>query len=119
MKKKELPPVDVTNDAECIALGLRLPKRQPRDPSIWTKSNRDRQLIKKYKKSSSLADIGWAAPKRESKLVDKLIVNVKDNPKTTYCYKNCLDTNVSYILDRYEKSLVKAFYGGKQIYPKQ
>lgn len=117
MKRKELPPVNIHNDQECIDLGLRLPKRVPRDPSIWTKSSKDKRALKAIKKTVKTPNLGWAPPQKESRLSETLIINVKDYPKTTYTFKNCPETNIDYILNKYKDVLIKAFFGGKQIYP--
>ena len=118
MKKKELPPVDLKNESECISLGIRNPKVSPRDPSVWTKSKKEKALIRKLKHSARENKIGWAAPQKESRFTNNLIIYVtKDNPKTTISIKDCMEVNVPYILGKYEDILVKAFFGGKQVYP--
>jgi hypothetical protein len=45
-KKKELPPVDVNNKEEMIALGIHPRDRFVRDPSVWTKTPEEKALVK-------------------------------------------------------------------------
>ena len=116
-KHSELPPVNVHNDKECIDLGIRCPHVVPRDKTVWTKSPKEKHQLKKMKRILKTPNISWAPPQKESRLSDRLIINIKNAVKTTYVIKNCLETNIDYILNKYEDVLVKAFYGGKQIYP--
>lgn len=45
-KKKELPPVNVHNQEEMIASGIHPRNRVPRDPSVWTKTPHEKELVK-------------------------------------------------------------------------
>ena len=50
MKEKEIKKVNIYDDAEMIRLGLRQPPVQPRDESVWSKTDKERALLKKYKR---------------------------------------------------------------------
>lgn len=45
-KRKELSPVNVHNQEEMIALGIHLKYKVPRDPSVWTKTPHEKELVK-------------------------------------------------------------------------
>ena len=51
MKKKIInkssSPVDVYNDYEMVSLGIRKPVFTPRDPSVWTKTLKEKKALKK------------------------------------------------------------------------
>lgn len=118
--KKEEKKVDVTNDAQMVALGLRNPLVTPRDSSVWTKTEKERNLWKKYRHFPA-PNYGWAAPAKPTKFIGRLIVNVKGLDKTTYCH-NCAKVDIPYLLSKYKSersSIVKAFWNGKEIDPER
>lgn len=49
-KEKEIKKINIHNDEEMRNNGLiRYPKLEPRDESVWTKTDKERQLLRKYK----------------------------------------------------------------------
>lgn len=122
MKKEEkkVDPVNVNNDAEMVALGIRNPFVQPRDPSVWTKTEKERKAWRKQRNFPA-PDSRWAAPIRVSRFTGRLIVHVKGMDKTTYSH-TCPDTDVQYLLGKYKSdksSIVRAFWNGKEIDPER
>nr|DAJ71567.1 MAG TPA: hypothetical protein [Caudoviricetes sp.]DAN75112.1 MAG TPA: hypothetical protein [Caudoviricetes sp.] len=119
-KKEEDKRVDVNNDAEMVALGIRNPFVTPRDPSVWTKTEKERKAWKKQRRFPA-PDSRWAPPARTSRFVGRLIVNVKGLDKTTYRH-DCPETDIPYLLSKYKSehsSIVRAFWNGKEIDPER
>lgn len=118
MKKVEVEPIDVNNDAMMIAAGLRQPSVKPRDPSVWSKTDKERKLWKRYRRFP-IPEGNWPAPIKSSRFVGVLIVNVKGMDKTTFSHK-CSDVSMPDILSRYKSetcTIVRAFWNGKEINP--
>lgn len=118
MKKseKQASPVNINNDEEMVRLGIRPPKVNPRDPSVWSKTEKERQIWRKVKNFPA-PDTRWAAPIKSSKFIGRLIVHVRGLDKTTYRH-DCYQSDLPYILKKYENessTIVKAFWNGKEI----
>ena len=89
---KSLMPVDVHNDAEMVAIGIRVPLATPVDESVWTKTDTEKkELAKKravlkhyfdHTKGVSTAK-KWSIPLR-----DKLIITIRNHPKFRKIKKN-------------------------------
>lgn len=89
---KSLMPVDVHNDAEMVAIGIRVPLATPIDESVWTKTDAEKkELAKKrtvlkhyfdHTKGVSTAR-KWSIPLR-----DKLIITIRNHPKFRKIKKN-------------------------------
>lgn len=119
-KRKEDQRVDITNDAEMVALGIRNPKVAPRDLSVWTKTEKERKLLKKYHHFPT-PESHWAPPVKTSRFIGRLIVNVNGLEKTTFSH-HCSETDIPYLLSRYKSehsSIVRAFWNGKEINPER
>ena len=119
-KKEEDLRVDVNNDAEMVALGIRNPHVKPRDPSVWTKTEKERRAWKKQRRFPA-PDTRWAPPTRTSRFTGRLIVHVKGLDKTNYRH-DCPETHVPYLLSNYKSersSIVRAFWNGKEIAPER
>lgn len=117
-REREDEKVDVYNDAEMVALGIRNPFVKPRDPSVWTKTEKERAAWKQHRRFPA-PNYGWAAPTKSSRFIGRLIVSVKGLDKTTYCHK-CSDIDLPYILSKYKterSSIIRAFWNGKEINP--
>lgn len=125
--KHESDWVDVNDDALMVKLGIRHPSAAPRDPSVWTKSPKEKALLKKLRnhKSGILAK-GGSSEKYEPLFKYTLCVTIaKDGKfmqfdkklkrkvfKTTFSHK-CYKKEIPFILNRYVneegKSLVKSY----------
>lgn len=135
-KQREVKPVDIHNDAEMVALGLRLPAYPGRDESVWSKTAKEKALLKKMKHScTTKLDRGWGAPPKSIPIPGRLIVRIKpsDNfimvtkegkilKKTTYSHK-CIQSDIPRILSKYTEkgnSIVISYsWNGKTYNPKE
>lgn len=79
--------VDVHNDELMIELGIRPPHLIPRDPSVWTKTPREKKLLKSLRKIHKGHIHFHSVPKKSIPVKAKLIIQLKKNkkfPNTTY-----------------------------------
>lgn len=112
--------VNVNNDAEMVMLGIRPRLVRPRDSSVWTKTEKEREAWKKHRRFPA-PNYGWAPPTKVSRFIGRLIVHVKGMDKTTFSH-NCPESDLSYILSKYKNehySITKAFWNGKEINPER
>ena len=119
-EKKEEKKVDITNDAQMVMLGIRPQLLAPRDPSVWTKTEKERKAWKKQRRFPA-PNTQWAPPTKSSRFTGRLIVQVQGMDKTTYSH-NCPESDLSYILSKYKNercSIVRAFWNGKEIDPER
>lgn len=119
-EKKEEKKVDITNDAEMVMLGIRPQLLTPRDPYVWTKTEKERKAWKKQRRFPA-PNTQWAPPTKSSRFTGRLIVQVQGMDKTTYSH-NCPESDLSYILSKYKNercSIVRAFWNGKEIDPER
>lgn len=115
MKNFKQKPVDLTNDFECVSLGIRNPPLAKRVEGLWRKSPKEKTLLKKLRRSVKISNIGWAAPRKEASYVATLTVNVSGYPKSTYTFKKRPNTMVNYLLDKFQNHIIKAYWNDKQI----
>ncbi len=76
--------VNVRDDALMVSLGFRQPPLQPRDPSVWTKTETEKKKLMNLKhrlKGKFCANWGYVSP--EIPVYGKLIVYIKKDPKYT------------------------------------
>lgn len=114
----ELDLVDITNDEMMIREGLRQPIQTPRDPSVWTKTEKEKRLWKKYRRVLA-PNTRWASPEKSNGLPGKLIIQVRGLEQSTYSHK-CLTTDVLYLLSKYKtesSSIVKSSWNGQTFDP--
>ena len=131
-KKTEEEWIDIHDDALMVSLGLRQPKLIPRDPSVWTKSKKEKEFIKKMKHSISQQFVNtWGGKKDIVNFKGKLNVTIKKNdsftmydstlkrriPKTTFSF-NCYEYYIPFILQRFKISktedlVIKVTFNGK------
>jgi len=117
--------VDVHDEALMIELGIHPPMAQPRDPSVWTKTNKEKKELARVKRLFKGKMHCGIVPVKRSTCKAKLIVQLKKNkkfPYTTYsiiCYQH----EIPGILSKYSelnkqtgcmKSLVSKYnYNGR------
>lgn len=119
-EEKKEEKVNVNNDAEMVMLGIRPRLVRPRDSSVWTKTEKEREAWKKHRRFPA-PNYRWAPPTKVSRFIGRLIVHVKGMDKTTFSH-NCLESDLSYILGKYKNehcSITKAFWNGKEINPER
>lgn len=109
--------VNVYDDAEMVALGIRNPKVPPRDPKVWTKTIEEKAKARVAKNSiKSQFSSGWGHSCRTIPVYGKLIVYIKPSsrfcmvdPKTgkkinkTVFSHNCGQSDISRILSKYKE----------------
>jgi hypothetical protein len=95
--------VDVHNDALMVSLGIRQPNLQPKDMSVWTKTPREKKILKVLRKryKNSIKTKSMYIPKTIP-VYDKLIVQIKPTKgmKTTYSHQ-CGQSDIPRILGNY------------------
>ena len=129
--KEEKDPVDVNNDGQMVALGLRNPKAFERDPSVWSKTDEERKSLSYFKSMFDFNSSKWAAPQYKVGTPDKLIVYLKgfkrvekaafqkQQPRTTMSH-TCVRSEIKDILASYKKQglqIVKYVWQGKTYGP--
>ena len=112
-QRKEVPPVNCANDEECVFLGIRTPKVSPRVESLWRKTDKEKKLIKKFKRQVDSTRYQWAPPMKQSTYVGMLIVHVKNYPKSTYTVRKCPNLSVPFVVGRFGDNVIKAYFNGK------
>lgn len=131
-KEKNLR-INVYDDDEMRANGFLRPFNQsPRDESVWTKTPKERRMLKEMKYACRKEDMHFhMAPPKRSTVKAKLIIQLKRNKKfskTTYSFI-CLNTAVNEILDKFRtvnpktgyttSMIAKYSYNGKQYAPEE
>lgn len=118
--------VDVHDDAVMRELGYSRFDVAPRDESVWTKTPRERELLKKLRPTWKGLNMHFhTRPRKFIKVPGKLIIQLRKNnvfPKTTYSTK-CWQSNIPEILSRYvinnkrlnisESAVLKYTWNGK------
>lgn len=111
-KSDKLPPVNVNDLEEMIALGYRNPL-EPRDPTVWTKTNSEKKVLKRLRRFYKNYEFatGWSFKKPSIPHHDKLIINIYKNPgflkkngydssHLTFSYK-CGQSDIPFILNKF------------------
>jgi hypothetical protein len=125
--KHESDWVDVNDDALMVKLGIRHPSAAPRDPSVWTKSPKEKALLKRLRNSKAgVLARGGSREKYEPLIKYTLNITIAKNDKfmqfdkrlkrkvhkTTFSHR-CYKKEIPFILNRYVneegKSLVKSY----------
>lgn len=117
MKKKSSKPaqdsaIDIKNDDLMVSLGIRVPKLEPNDPSVWTKTPQERKTLKKLRRGK-YGDMRFhTIPSKSIPVIAKLIICLKKNkkfPKTTYSCE-CYMHKIGDILSEYTQENKKSGY---------
>lgn len=117
MKEKKIEWVDVHNDALMVSLGIRQPDLSPKDPECWTKTSKEKKILKRLRKRHKHSiTTSSIIPSRFIPVYSKLIIQLYKNDqfnKTTYSTM-CWQSDIANILSRYmsikNKSLVSKYY---------
>ena len=124
--------IDVHDDAVMREMGFNRFEKTPRDESVWTKTPRERQLLKKIRHTWKGLDLHFhSVPPKRGTVRAKLIVQLKSNdvfPKSTYSFE-CLNTHISDILGKFkvidpvtgwsESVVAKYSYNGRTYAPNE
>lgn len=96
--------INVHDDNAVRAAGIFRPYDvTPRDPSVWTKTKKERKQLKRMKHIKLDDGHFWNTPPKHPVVTAKLIIQLKKNkkfPQTTYSFM-CTDTSVKNYLDRF------------------
>lgn len=102
-KKKETK-VNVHNDDAVRAAGIFRPYDvTPRDPSVWTKTKKEKEKLRAMKHIKLYNGHFWHNPPKHPVVTAKLIIQLKKNnkfPQTTYSFM-CTDTSVQGYLNKF------------------
>ena len=74
-------PVDVSNDFEMVSLGIRVPVAVPRDESVWTKTDKEKKLLRRLRNRNYNLANGIKKPSYSIPVRDKLIITIAPHPK--------------------------------------
>lgn len=115
MKKSTVEWIDIHDDALCISLGIHPRNAIPRDPSVWTKSYKEkkelRKLRRKHKHDKLFGGVAESAP---IPVYDKLIIYCKGKPTRSI---KCAQSDIPLILVKYAENLVKYYWNGRTYKP--
>lgn len=104
MKQKKDERINVHDDEQVRKAGLFRPFDViPRDPSVWTKTDKERKALRKMKHIKLYNGHFIVDPIKHPVVTAKLIVQLKKNNKfnkTTYSFI-CTDTSVANILRKF------------------
>lgn len=132
MKKKteqrEITWVDVHDDELMVSLGIHLPNVTPRDPEVWTKTNKEKNLLRKLRnKFKNVYMSGSITRQKPIPFHGKLIVRIKPdkrfvsidkngnhNMKTTFSYDNVCQSEIPTILSKFSGLIIYYTYFGKE-----
>lgn len=120
--------VDIRNDALMVELGIRPPLLQQRDPSIWTKTNQEKKLLKSLRYKSKMST--GIPPIKVIPIRAKLIIYLKKNkkfPYTTYsiiCSMHQIDEYLRFFCQKDKSGNItnivsKYVYNGKTYLPNE
>ena len=104
LKEKEIEWVDVHDDELMVKLGIRNPNVEPRDPSVWTKTAKEKKLLRKLRNIHKRKSLG---AKRSTNNHGVLLVYVKPDIKNAIKVfngipnKGTIKTTFSFICNRY------------------
>ena len=124
--------INVHDDAVMREMGFTRFERIPRDESVWTKTPRERQLLKKLRHTLKGLDLHFhSVPSKRGTVRAKLIVQLKSNDvfsKSTYS-QECLNTHISDVLEKFkvidpvtgwsESVVTKYSYNGRTYAPNE
>lgn len=123
--------IDIHDEELMIAFGIHPQMLASKDSSVWTKTEQERKLLKKYRSEHKGKMHIGTPPKREIPVKAKMIVQLKKNKKfkhTTYskvCYMDQIDDVLSsfYELDNRTKLpvnvVLKYSFNGKTYKPNE
>lgn len=104
IKEREIEWVDVHDDALMVKLGIRNPDLQPRDPSVWTKTPKEKKILKKLRNTHKRNTLG---AKRSNNNHGVLLVYIKPDIKNALKVfngipnKGTIKTTFSFVCNRY------------------
>lgn len=119
---QEITWVDVRDSALMVTLGIHPRPAIPRDPSIWTKSEREKEVLRKIRHKEKFGKC--RKPVKVTPIYAKLIIYLKKNkrfPNTTYSIICGLHQigDILYYFNSKGSIVSKYFYNGKTYKPEE
>lgn len=133
--------VDVHDHQLMVSLGIHLPDYKGRDPKVWEKTSKEKELLKQMKgRCHTLLPRAWPFAPNRYPFYSKLIVRIRpsnkfkfkdihgnEQKKTYFSHKNVCVTDIPNILAKYyvwkdkaRQSLVISYYwNGKTYSPRE
>lgn len=112
----------ITDDDWMVAEGLRSPNVQPRDLSVWIKTDEEKEQIRKLKRQKYHITRGSAGGRKHIPIYLKLVVQVRGWEKTTYSLK-CWQADIPRIIGNFNtgdgKEVIKYQWNGKTYKPNE
>ena len=118
MKKvNDIEWIDIHDDDLCISLGIHPRNAEPRDMSVWTKTNKEKKELKRlrlrHKRDKMFGGVSESAP---IPVYDKLILYIKGKPTRSI---KCAQSDIPRILSRYTlengmSAIIKYYWNGKE-----
>lgn len=108
----------ITDDSWMVAEGLRPPMRQPRDPSVWSRTPAEREQLHGLKCNVMR---GSAGGRKYIPVYLKLIVQVRGLEKTTYSLE-CWQTDIPRVISRFKDrggEVIKYQWNGRTYQPNE
>ncbi len=115
-KNNDIEYLDLKNEELCIYLGIHPRNATPRDPSVWTKTPKEKQELKKLRLRHKHDKMFGSIPEEATiPVYDKLILYIKKGP--TYSIK-CGQSDIKHILNKYGlNNILKYSWNGKTYKP--
>lgn len=111
----------INDDAWMVAEGLRSPMRQPRDPSVWSKTPTEREQVRKLRHIKYRITRGSVGTRKHIPVYLKLIVQVRGLEKTTFSLE-CWQADIPSVLGRFRErggEIIKYQWNGKTYAPNE
>lgn len=102
-KKQSTIEVNIHDDELMVSLGIRPPKLEEKDPSVWTKTSNERRILKSLRRKFKNKFIGGDIKVKPIPVLARITVNLHKNsifPHTTYS-KICYQHQIREFLDKF------------------
>ena len=106
----------IHDDAWMVAEGLRQPKQQPRDPSVWTRTDMERKILRSCPKMHVSG--GSSSSRKYIPVYTNLIVYVQGASKPTYSMK-CWQVDIPRIIGSFGNKVIKYQWNGRTYQPNE
>lgn len=110
-KSEKVLPINVYDDTQMVASGIRPKLLKSRDKSLWSKTHHEREEWKKVRRVL-IPKGNWSAPEK-FEFKGRLTVHAKNENKTTYSF-NCKKSEINYLVSKF-KSPIKVLWNGKDL----
>lgn len=112
---EEVEWIDVHDHDLMVSLGMRQPLYEGRDPKVWEKTKKEKEMLKAMKaRCTTILPRQWPYAPSRSPFFSKLIVRIRpsnkfkftdkhgnEQKKTYFSHKNVCESDIPYILAKY------------------